>query len=134
MPHISAHSVSEKTKKDLDLYILAFLEQTGSRVRKNVFHELLTKTERIMLSKRLAILLFIIRGIPTHMIAKTLKMSPSTIARFETLVDRGAFTHTRKWLSQKRVEDKILNALVDLVSIPFKAQRKSLSQLLDEMA
>ena len=80
MPHLSKQKISVKTKKKLDRYVLDYLKATGTKSREQIYLELFTATERLMISKRLMLIYLIDRGVPTHKISNVLKMSPSTVA------------------------------------------------------
>ena len=63
-----------------------------SSVRKGIVLEsLLTRTETIMLAKRLAVIVMLNRGDSGYIISKTLKMSPSSVARFRKMLNAGLF-------------------------------------------
>src|SRR3989338_1485253 len=100
MPHVSRHKVQDSTKRELEDYIASFLADTGSKARQNIFRELLTPTERLMIAKRLAMLYFISKNVPTHRISQTLRVSPSTVARFETAVGAGAYSNIILWINR----------------------------------
>ncbi len=133
MPHISKHAVAEKVVQELENRVVAFISNTGSKTRNNIFKEILTKTERFMIAKRLAMIYLIQKGTPTHTISEMLKVSPSTVARFENKLEHGYFTHTVLWLENNTSMNKVLKLIFDLAAIPFEAQKKSLGQLIDEL-
>lgn len=130
MPHVSKQKISEETRRKLDEYILFFLEETGSKERLMIFRELFTKTERLMIGKRLALLLLANKKAPTHAISKTLGMSPSTVARFEDRLDRGMYKRTARWLMQDRIRNAIVRMFDRLLMIPF--EHKPIARFLDE--
>lgn len=132
MPHISKHAVEEKILRELEDHIDAILSKTNSRTRAVVFKEILTKTERLMIAKRLAMIYLIQKGTPTHTISAMLKVSPSTVARFENRVEQNNFNHTALWIKDYTPINKILKLIIELGSIPFEARRKSLGQLMRE--
>lgn len=120
--------MNKKVMEDLEKHIEQVLTAPSGAVRAKIFKEVLTRTERTMLAKRLAIIYLIGEGVPTHTVAKQLRMSPSTVARFELRVEKNTFPHSAAWLKKAR-RGVILNLLTALASIPFKAQNKSLAQL-----
>jgi len=107
------------------------LTEYSDKTRRALIDELLTSTERIMLAKRIALIFLIEQGASTRKICRLLKMSPSSVARFQVKVERGVFVQTMKWIKHSRTP-AIVRLLTQLASIPFKAQRKSLAQLVDE--
>lgn len=56
-----------------------------------VVDELLTRTEKIMLAKRIAVVLMLSNNIPQHKITEMLKMSPSTVAKMSLGVEIGKY-------------------------------------------
>ncbi len=132
MPHISKHAVAEKVVREIEDRIIAVLSDTGSKTRTKIFKEILTKTERLMIAKRLAMIYLAQKGTATHTISETLKVSPSTVARFENRLEQNHFKHTASWVKSHAPMNKVLKLIFDLAVIPFEAQKKSLGQMLDE--
>ena len=128
MPHISKHALAEKVIKELERHIVTVISDTGSKTRNKIFSEILTKTERLMLAKRLAMIYLIQKGTATHTISEMLKVSPSTVARFENRLGKNHFTHTALWVKNHTDMNKMLRLIFDLVTIPFEARKKSLKQ------
>ncbi|MEX0917090.1 MAG: hypothetical protein WDZ90_01005 [Candidatus Paceibacterota bacterium] len=132
MPHISKHRVKEKTLKDIDALLIALLRETTPRTRRMVLSEILTDTERLMLGKRLAMLQLIERGISTYHVSNLLRMSPSTVERFESKVRLGKYRKTREWLRSYRSLHPAIKGLLDFAAIPFEARRKNLTKIINE--
>jgi len=66
-------------------------------------NELLTKSEKIMLAKRLAIIAMLIQGESYYRIAQALKVSDVTAAKLDVRLDHGEFDTIRTFCaSQKR--------------------------------
>ena len=133
MTHISKRPISGTVKERLDEYMIAFLTEAGSSTRKQIFRELFTKTERLMIAKRLILILLISQENSIYKISATLGMSPSTVARFKHSIDKGGFFRTRQWLGKERIRNEILRYMANLLAVPFEAKRKSLKQILDDM-
>ena len=133
MPHISKGKITEKTQAEMGRLVDDMLLETSSRRRKRIFSELLTPTEKLMLAKRLTLIYLIEKDTPTFTISALLRVSPSTVARFETMVDRGAFYHTRAWARTYTRINTVLRLFLDLAAAPFRARNKSLSRLLDDI-
>ncbi|MFA6397227.1 MAG: hypothetical protein WDK96_00045 [Candidatus Paceibacterota bacterium] len=90
MPHISKNKISSKLYEKIFLKLISILEKAGNKNYLNlVIRELFTKTEKIMLAKRLAIILMISDNIPQHRVVEILKVSPSTVAKISLQVDVG---------------------------------------------
>ncbi|HEY4498455.1 MAG TPA: hypothetical protein VJH94_00145 [Candidatus Paceibacterota bacterium] len=108
------------------------LTEYSDKTRHVLVNELLTPTERTMLAKRIALVFLIEQNAPTRKICRLLKMSPSSVARFQVKVERGTFSKTMEWIQRSRTPI-IIKMLLQLASIPFTAQRRSLKQLLQEL-
>lgn len=92
MPHISKRFLQKEKYLEIhkQLYkIIKELSRTGGA--KLIFDELFTKTEKLMLAKRLAIILLLDKDESIYAIENTLKVSPSTVARISLLCEEGKF-------------------------------------------
>lgn len=132
MPHVSKHALDTETRRSIDERIVLFLIETKIGARKKIFREILTTTERVMLAKRLTLIFLITHDVPTYAICRLLKISSSTVRRFENALAKGAYAETASWMTPKNTAAKLLSILSDLAAIPFEAKRKSLRQLIDE--
>ena len=91
MPHISKQKLDQKVYKKLFRQftdIISNLDKTNSQ---NLFSELLTETERIMLVKRLATVVMLYEGYSQYVVEKTLKLSSSTVARINLAYEDGLY-------------------------------------------
>lgn len=83
MPHVSKRRLEKDTQKLID----SALVWTFSRLKGNevniIFGSLLTRTERIMLVKRLGILYLLNEGKEENIIAETLKTTQPTVSRIK---------------------------------------------------
>lgn len=90
MPHVSKNKLDQNT-----LYkISEKLFQTVKHLKhekevSQFFNDLLTKTERIMLAKRLAIVIMLESQYPFRVISRALKVSESTVSAMKDRFDRG---------------------------------------------
>jgi Trp operon repressor len=132
MPHLSKTKLADDTLRSIDDGVVTFLTSTTGNTRKFIFKEMITKTERLMIAKRLAILLMLEKEKSIREICETLKVSPSTVARYQLSFENGAFKRTRQWLEKRYVGNNFLKLLLQLAEVPFEAQKKSLGQMLDE--
>ena len=118
MPHLS----SKKVRKDIFLrmnerFINSVARIKNSQESKRFLNEILTPSEKIMLSKRLALLFMLESGYSFTAIRKNLKLSQSTIVRFWKMFkrDRFPFIKFRVQEEKKRKEfwgkfERIVNA------------------------
>ena len=117
MPHISKIELPNDIQEKLINQLLRTIEKAvGKNALKYISSELLTHTEKIMLSKRLAVVLLLDKRIPQHVIEKELHMSPSTIAKISLKMDKGKFRAVRNIAGKKTILDileKLALARVD---------------------
>lgn len=125
MPHLSKGELDRNTRLELDERMLAFVALADSRARTKIFRELLTKTERMMLAKRLLMAVLILKRVPTHKIAKELRVSPSTVARFQLKIEIGKLSETVRFLSKDPKRELFIKKLTEILMIPFDAQYSS---------
>lgn len=87
--------------------------------------DVLTRTERIMLAKRVAIVVLITRRVPAYRICQLLSVSKSTVRRMRSAVQQGSYPQIQKVVrggAKKAQERSLLKALVDL-GFPHYASR-----------
>lgn len=90
MTHISGYPMKKKVSKKLEAQLINALEDAfSSKKYKGLMDILLTRTEKIMLAKRLAVIAMIGKGTPSSIIIKTLKITPATISRYIDIASRG---------------------------------------------
>lgn len=132
MPHISKQKIDPKVKKDIERYFISILENAGSNTRVNIFSELLTPTEKIMLAKRIGILCMLRKGVTTYQISKALGVSQSTAERFARDVRANKFKKTSNWAWKQTKEGQLYALLESLVSLAFTGRTKSFKKFIDE--
>jgi len=112
MPHVSGYPMKNKVSKRIDNQLIKALEDAfGSKKYKGLMNLLFTRTEKIMLAKRLAVIAMIGEGIPTSQIVKILKISPTTVARYIDIAHKGINEPTRHKSEPKKVGRKKRNPL-----------------------
>jgi uncharacterized protein YerC len=83
MPHVSQKKLKRKIFTRISTELISYiLELESSAEAKSFLTELLTKTERIMIAKRLAVLIMLKKGYSFRVISATLHVSPSTVERY----------------------------------------------------
>ncbi|MEX0916917.1 MAG: hypothetical protein WDZ90_00090 [Candidatus Paceibacterota bacterium] len=96
MPHVSPRPVKEKVRKQL--YALLFESLTSKNVTKKqqrlAFQELLTPTEKMMLSKRLVAISLLSQGISSYKVGRVLQLSNTTTIKLQEKLERGSFKNT----------------------------------------
>ena len=80
MPQVSKYPLSKSTQSRLyKLFWESIADLKNAITAEEFFNDLLTPTEKIMLSKRLAIAVMLIKGYDYSSIKSILKVSPTTI-------------------------------------------------------
>ena len=92
MPHISSKQFKDGELTVLYQELSAALGRASKRSKTHSFlGNLFTKTEKIMLAKRFAVICMIAKGVPHSYIAAALGMSPATVARMSLLSEKGNY-------------------------------------------
>lgn len=101
MPHVSAEKLDVKVYGKLFKQLAVLITAATAHTSHQILNELLTDTERIMLSKRLAAVVMFSEGYSQYIVEKTLKISPSTAARLHHAYEHGAYAVVVKLLKQE---------------------------------
>ena len=124
MPHLSKQRLQKETYVKINRELGKALEKLVRVNKKEAFmYELLTFTERVMLAKRLAIILMLDRDNSYYEIQHTLKVSPSTVARFDEAIGRGKHARLIPSIKKGRAEE-ILEEIIKLIAIPLTTPYK----------
>ena len=93
MPHISSKKLKQENLQKLyDEFSIA-LEKSAKRSWAKLFlNDFLTKTEKIMLAKRFAVIYLLSKEVPVSYIAESLCMSPATISRMSLKFEIGKYS------------------------------------------
>jgi len=97
---------------------------------KTFLGDLLTKTERVMISKRLAIALLLVQGYTYAQIREVLKVSPATVNQIHRWLERGGEGYkiaVERLLKKEKMEKffEKLNRFLDQAMLPFKGDIRS---------
>ena len=106
MPHIS----SKKLKKDyLQKLYNEFSEALEKSAQKSwikfFLKDFLTRTEKIMLAKRFAVIYLLSKNVPVTYIAESLCMSPATIFRMSLKYDIGKYSSILQAVKKENNKD-----------------------------
>ena len=94
MPHVSRKKIEKKVAHELAGQFLALLSSVQTKKEASIFaNELLSQTERVMLAKRIAIVVCLVRGYSFTQIEQALGVTPQTIVRIWRGMKNGTFTH-----------------------------------------
>jgi uncharacterized protein YerC len=99
MPHVSKKLLEKNKYLEINKQLYKNIDSLVRNGKTTlVVNELLTKTEKLMLSKRLAIIVLIDKGETIYAIENSLKVSPSTVARISKNYEAGEFDQLLKEL------------------------------------
>lgn len=116
MPHISSKKVKKETLNKLYKEFGKAFEKSAHKLQANLFlNDLLTKTEKIMLAKRFAVICLLSQEVPVSYIAESLNMSYSTIFKMSLKCDIGKYSLLLRSIEQEKeklwqILEKILRA------------------------
>ena len=92
MPHVSRHTPVRKVSDKIFERLAEGVTTKGTtNERRAFFNDMLTPTERIMLSKRFAVIYMLTKGYSFVAIQETLRISPSTVARIWDAIQKGKY-------------------------------------------
>lgn len=115
MPHISNKKLDDKYFHKLYSQLVKVFDTAGtSRTDENLLAEFLTDTEKIMLTKRLAILCMLSEGISKPYISDILFVSLSTVDRISLRYESGGYFYLHNLI--KKNSRTIWETLGDLIS------------------
>jgi len=119
MPHISNKKLDDKYFNKLYLQLVKLLDTTGTARKSDILlSEFLTETEKIMFTKRLAIICLIIEGVSKPSISDMLLVSPSTVDRVSLMYEIGVYSYLSQVIKKnnKTIWEAIENLIHDSVS------------------
>jgi len=94
MPHVSQRKLKKEQFEKIYEKLALIFDNTGkNKGSKFILEEFLTPTEKIMLSKRLAIIFMLNEKISIHYISDALLVSPSTVERMSLRHQFGEYSH-----------------------------------------
>ena len=139
MPRVSRKLLSEKYQERLwGTLLKAFSSLRDQKALAELLHDLLTPTERLMLSKRLAAAMLLEKGYSFVNIAEALHLSTATIGVVKQALRRSGkgyrkvlhilYLHEREELSRKqRAQDRAerIDAFLRSLLPPMKGSRSS---------
>lgn len=113
MTHVSKQILQDKvSEKLLGQFAKFFAEQDEFKVR-DLFSNLLSKSEQIMLVKRLAIVIMVLEKHPTSSIARTVLVSDSTVRDIKSKMSLGHFDFLIKRYENKTFDGKAFLSLLE---------------------
>lgn len=116
MPHVSYRELKKENLQKLYGEFSAALERSAQKSWAKLFlNDFLTKTEKIMLAKRFAVIFLLSNNVPPSYIANSLKMSYSTIFRMSNKHNIGRYSRLLKAVKKENkniwdILEKIIKA------------------------
>ena len=116
MPHVSKKKLKRKVFIKIGTQLADIINKANSSKEINWFlNELLTSTERIMLSKRLALMFMLKKGYPFRAIQKVLKVTPQTVLRFWHKTKKPSYRAFVKKISEDKTGKNFWEELEDIL-------------------
>lgn len=95
---ISKKKLADETLRAMsDQFLMSIVHVRTKRDALALINELLSKTERIMLAKRFAIIAMLARGYSFSQIEDLLKVSPDTVVRIWRDAKEGRYAHVARY-------------------------------------
>ena len=114
MPHVSSRKLNKEHLQKLYNEFNIALEKSAKKSWIKFFlNDFLTRTEKIMLAKRFAVIYLLSKDVPASYISEALCMSPATISRMSIKYDSGRYSSLLKTIKNDDIWDileKILKA------------------------
>lgn len=126
MTHVSRRKLSEETKNLLANILLASLSNANKKDLELLLKIILTKTEQVMLAKRLAIIYLLNEDQTVDNISTLLKTTPQTVQRIKlqlNLINPQAKKLLLKKIYSWANKSKIKSLLKDLYNIRVPAKQ-----------
>ncbi|KKT42100.1 MAG: hypothetical protein UW30_C0002G0011 [Candidatus Giovannonibacteria bacterium GW2011_GWA2_44_13b] len=125
MPHVSRRKLKKKVFKKISSELSDFITKASSSQEIGwIFRELLTPTEKIMFSKRLALFLMLERRYSFASIGRTLKITPQTVVRFWKKTKEPGYAPLVKRVEKNKKGIGFLKDLEEMLLIGMPARGK----------
>lgn len=116
MPHVSRKKLKRKVFVKIGEQLADIINKTSSPKEIWWFlNELLTTTELIMLSKRLALMFMLKKGYSFSVIQKTLKVTPQTVLRFWYKTRKPSYKTAVEKMSEEKPSKSFWKELEELL-------------------
>ncbi len=95
MTHVSNKKLGKEIFNKLFDQFIKSIEKAGKQGKfKYMAGELFTRTEKVMLAKRLAIIFLLAKEIPQHVITESLHVSPTTVSKLAMKIENNKYKAT----------------------------------------
>src|SRR3989344_8792353 len=114
MPHVSHKRLDKKSFNKIYDQLISVFDTAGRKYDSDILlRELLTKTEKTMFAKRLAILSMIDEGISKHYISEILSVSSSTVDRISVKYEQSRYPYISKTIRKNK--ETIWESLAEVI-------------------
>lgn len=130
MAHVSTKRIKKKVASELADQFLTFLALAHTKHEARILaHELFSQTERVMLAKRLAVVVLLVRGYSFSQIEKALGVTAQTVARIWKETKEGRYHHIMRYARKNAghfKKESPLDAFIRIlhVGMPPRAGRR----------
>ncbi|MEK7065761.1 MAG: helix-turn-helix domain-containing protein [Patescibacteria group bacterium] len=134
MPHVSKKQLEGKVFiRMCDRLAQVFFSALSKKDADLLLRDLLTKTERVMLAKRLAIIFMFAEGVSVRRISSALQVSTSTTIRIARSFDRGAYPYIAALLGKKKSKEAVRSQVEKLIRFGVLSQGRRRWEWLNNM-
>lgn len=102
MTNVSKQKLSPEVRKRLTAQMGAIFATTHKHEATDLFNNLLTESEEVMLTKRIAIIVMLVEGYSTYKIAKSLYVSDVTVAAIRAKKEHGDYEKILEVITHKK--------------------------------
>lgn len=123
MPHISRRRLNPKVERELlDSLEYVFTHSKPAEIKK-ILPALMTRTERLMVAKRLGIATLLEEEIPDNIIDDLLKVTRTTIGKMRLVIGNQVegYVLALKKLERRKTEQTLKDLLLQLTKYAVKA-------------
>lgn len=129
MPQVSKYPISSSVAERIfSVFIKTLVSVKNDTDAADYASDLFTPTEKVMLAKRIAIALMLIKGYEYREISKVLRVSLGTIASVSTSLKHGKGSYKKildRIVREEKIDDFFSETIEKLVSIPASSTKGS---------
>jgi len=125
MPHVSKRLLQKNIYTSIIEDVSFFLSRTKEKASVRRFlKEILTSTEELMIAKRLAVIYMLSEGYSPYRIYQDLKISPSTVERYENYLQKGRYKTLVQFITREKNSKKLPEWILLLIDLYRDRPRK----------
>lgn len=133
MPHVSSIKIQEKLFVELFEQLASLQTNLQKKEAVGLMGDLLTDTEKVMVTKRCAAVLMLHQGHSSYEVWNMLKLSQSTVARIKLGYEVGAYDHLVTIFDTKKIaKDRFWETLEKVLQLGMPSMGKDRWKFLDK--